>query len=145
MSTTYPEPTLSGRGGSSAPRQLAFHLAAAACAFAAAFHLAAMAVPAFSGMAYPASYPLWRHVGFFIVDASFAWLFLLRPRWLFAPYVVLTLQVVNGHGRAARSLWRDAGKADWISIVSVIGVVLGLGLLTLDWRDRQPGASRTTG
>lgn len=81
--------------------RFAFHFAAAAFAFAAVWHVIAMAVPAFATITYSAGYPAWRHVMFVLVNAGFAWLFLSRPVWLIWPYAVLTIQVIQGHGAAA--------------------------------------------
>jgi hypothetical protein len=116
---------------------LAFRLAATAFAFAAAYHAAAMAVPAFARIAYPASYPLLRHVVFVLIDGSFAWLFLSRPIWLIWPYSILTIQVISGHDGATWRLWHQKGRIDGISVASVIGVVLGFSLLLVDWRARR--------
>lgn len=119
------------------PPPVVFRLAAAAFAFAAAYHTTAIVVPAFARIAYPTTYPLLRHVVFVVIDGSFAWLFLWRPIWLIWPYSVLTIQVINGHGGAAWSMWHHERRVDWISLALVIGVVLGLWLLIADWRTRR--------
>jgi hypothetical protein len=41
------------------------------------------------------------HVVFILIDGSLAWFLLRPPTWLVLPYVVLMLQMLNGHGRPA--------------------------------------------
>ena len=121
------------------PHRLAFHLAAAGAALAAVYHLTAITVPAFGAIAYPAGYPIWRHVVFILVDATLAGLLLRRPIWLIWPYILLTIQVFNGHGVSAWRSFRGPGHIDWVSVVTVIGIVFILALLLLDWRERRAG------
>ena len=117
-------------------RRIFFYLAAAAFAFAALYHLAAILLPSFGRVAYAVNYPVFRHVVFIAVDFTFAALFLLRPNWLVWPYLVLYAQVLNGHGLAALKLWRFERRVDWISILTVAGMTLGLALLIIDRRRR---------
>ena len=120
-------------------RTVAFRLAAAASAGAAVYHATAIAVPAFAKIAYPPTYPVWRHVVFVLIDANLAWLLLWRPIWLIWPFAVLTAQVIHGHGGWAWRLWRQEGRVDWISVAAVIGIPIVLGLLFLDRRGRRHG------
>ena len=70
-------------------------------------------IPAFGETAYPATYPLWRHVLFIIINVTFAWLLVRQKRWVVWPFALLTLQIYNGHGRAAWIAWsRDSRLAD---------------------------------
>jgi hypothetical protein len=127
-------------------RVKAFRLAAVFAAFAAAYHTAAVVVPAFATIAYPATYPVWRHLVFIAIGGSLVWLFLRRPIWLVWPYAVLTAQVIYSHGGAAWTFWQQERRIDWISIAAVVGILLGLGLLLVDWRERRaaaPAASAT--
>lgn len=100
---------------------------------AAAYHLTALLVPAFAKIAYSAHYPVWRHIIFIFIDGTFAYLFVARPNWLIWPYILLTLQVINGHGRGAWLVWREQQQIDWISIVVVIGISLGLAALCREY------------
>jgi hypothetical protein len=118
-------------------RHALFTLAAAGCFFAAAYHLTAMTVPTFGAMAYPSSYPAWRHVLFVSIDTTFGVLFVRRPRWLIWPYLLLLLQIFNGHGVHAWGLWRQEARIDWPSVITIVGGILGLWLLLADRRTRQ--------
>ena len=54
------------------------------------------------------------HVLFILIDGNLVWLLLRPPMWLVWPYAVLTLQVLNGHGRSAWEQWHEAGRIDGI-------------------------------
>ena len=99
---------------------------------AALYHVAAIATANFRALAYPATYPLWRHVLFVVINISFGALFLRRATWLIWPYALLVLQIYNGHGVYAWTLWYREGRIDWISIVTVIAASLGLVLVIVD-------------
>ena len=86
-------------------RTILFRFVAVGFALAAIYHLAALAIPTFARVAYPPTYPVLRHVAFVIVDSLVALLFLSRPRWFIWPYVLLTLQVLQGHGVRAWQTW----------------------------------------
>ena len=105
---------------------------AAGFTLAGLYHLAALAIPAFARVAYPPMYSALRHVIFVIVDSLGAWLFLRRPRWLIWPYLVLTLQVLQGHGVRAWQTLVNEHQINWIDAVTVLGVLLGLISLLLD-------------
>ena len=77
-------------------------------------------------------YPPLRHVTFVIVDGLGAFLFLSRPRWFIWPYLVLTLQVLQGHGVRAWQTWVQEHQLNWIDAITVSGILLGLTLLLLD-------------
>ena len=110
---------------------------AAGFALAALYHLAALAIPAFANIAYAPMYPPLRHVTFVIVDSLGAFLFLKRPRWFIWPYLVLTLQVLQGHGVRAWRTWVQGHQVNWIDAIVVSGVLLGLVLLLLDRTHRN--------
>jgi hypothetical protein len=110
---------------------------ATAFAIGGVWHLTAMAVPSFAAFAYPADYPIWRHVAFVLINFSFAWLFLLLPPWLVWPYSLLAIQGLHAHGSAAWSLWRREARVDWISVAVVTVELLGLALVAYNWRTRQ--------
>jgi hypothetical protein len=93
------------------------------------YHAAALSIPAFAKTAYPATYPPLRHVAFVIVNSLAAFLFLKRPRWLIWPYLVLTLQVLQGHGARLWRTWVDEHQINWIDVIVISGVLLGLALL----------------
>jgi hypothetical protein len=97
-------------------RDFLFRACAVSAALATAFHAMAMASPAVARLEYEPGYPIWRHVIFIVIDGSLVWLFGRRPRWLVWPYALLTLQVLNGHGRGAWSLWVEHHQVDWISV-----------------------------
>ncbi len=115
-------------------RDRLFRLAAAASFFAALYHLTAIAVPAFGAMAYPATYPFWRHLFFIVINICFGALFLRRPTWLIWPYVLLVLQIYNGHGVEAWRLWQRESRIDWVSVITVVGATLGLALVIAERR-----------
>jgi hypothetical protein len=120
-----------------ASRRVLFRLAAAGASVATLYHALAVALPSFAAIAYPPTYPFWRHVVFILLDGSLAWFLLRPPTWLVWPYSVLMLQVLNGHGRSAFDQWRRSGGIAWIDTVTVIGVAAGLALLIVDLRDRR--------
>lgn len=111
-----------------------FRIVAGLFAVAAVYHAIALAIPAFDEIAYPAAYPLWRHVLFIAIDTAFAWLLLERPGWLIWPYSVLTIQVVFSHGGAALSSWQNDGRLDWMSIALVMAVICGFAQVYSDRR-----------
>lgn len=107
---------------------------AAALALAAGWHLAAMAIPSFAVIAYPTTYPVWRHIAFVFINLSFAGLFLRRPHWLLWPCSILAIQVLQSHGTAIWKLWRQQNRIDWISVFAVFITFLGLAITIHDWR-----------
>jgi hypothetical protein len=120
-----------------ATREIIFRLAAVGAAPAAVFHAVAMLSPEIARVEYEPNYPMWRHIVFFLIDGVLAWLFLRRPLWLVWAYGVLTLQILNGHGRGAWRIWMDEHRVDWISVaVSVLAPVV-LCTLFVDWRERR--------
>jgi hypothetical protein len=110
-------------------------------AVAALYHGTALAVPSFAKAAYPADYPLWRHVVFIVVDGAGAYLFLKRPVWLIWPYLLLTVQVLQGHGVRLVRTWTQMHQIQWVDVITVAGILLGLGLLLMD-RPMRGGAAK---
>lgn len=117
-------------------RAVVFRACALFAIAAAAFHAAAMASPAVARIEYEPTYPAWRHVLFIIIDVAAARLFLRRPRWFVWAYAVLTIQVLNGHGRGAWHLWVERQRVDWISVAISLAAPAILVLLFVDGRDR---------
>jgi len=112
-------------------RTILFRFVAVGFALAAIYHLAALAIPTFARVAYPPAYPVLRHVAFVIVDS---------PRWFIWPYVLLTLQVLQGHDVRAWQTWVQEREIQWIDDITVLGILLGLVLLFLDrahWNTRR--------
>jgi len=101
-------------------------------ATAAIYHVAALAIPAFANMAYPRTYPPVRHITFVVVDSLTGLLFLSRPRWFIWPYLLLTVQILQGHGLGGWRTWVNKHQVNWIDAVTVFGALLGLVLLLLD-------------
>lgn len=98
------------------------------------YHAAALLFPAFAKVAYPVGYPPLRHFTFMAVDSLAGFLFLKRPRWFIWPYLILTAQVLQGHGVR---LWRTAvyeQRINWIDLITVSGILLGLVLLLREYR-----------
>jgi hypothetical protein len=118
-------------------RHRLFRLAAAALSFASLYHLAAITVPEFGAMAYPPTYPFWRHVVLIVINTSFAALFLRRAVWLIWPYALLVLEIYRGHGVDAWTVWHREARIDWVSVITVIAATFGLVLLLVDRRARQ--------
>jgi len=115
---------------------IAFRLMAVMFGLAVLYHAAALSIPVFLKAAYPAMYPPLRNVAFIIVNSLAAFLFLKRPRWLIWPYLVLTAQVLQGHGVQLWQTWVDVHQINWIDVIFVSGVLLGLVLLILERKDR---------
>ena len=57
---------------------------------------------------------------------------MLRPRWLIWPYLLLTLQVMQGHGVRAWQTLVDEHQINWIDAITVLGILLGLITLLID-------------
>src|ERR1700733_5636015 len=94
-----------------------FRLMAVIFGLAALYHAAALFIPAFAKAAYPATYPPLRHVAFVIVNSLAAFLFLKRPRWFIWPYLVLTVQVLQGHGGRLWRAWGDEHQINWVDLI----------------------------
>jgi hypothetical protein len=115
---------------------------AVGCAVAALYHVAALAIPAFGKMAYAATYPPLRHIAFIILDSLTSLLFLSRPRWFIWPYLLLTVQILQGHGVRGWQTWVGKNQVNWIDAITVFGALLGLALLALDLVDQKRGVRR---
>ena len=118
-------------------RDRLFAVGSLAAVAAAAFHLAAMLSPRIASIEYDPTYPAWRHLLFIGINLSLAVLFLRRQRWLIWAYAMLTIQVLNGHGRGAWDLWWHHRQLDWISIAVSLGAPVILLLLFVDQHDRR--------
>lgn len=114
-----------------------FRLVAVSFGLAVLYHAAALAIPAFAKVAYPATYPPLRHVAFIIVNSLAAFLFLKRPRWFIWPYLALTAQVLQGHGVRLWQTWVDAHQINWLDAIVVSGVLRGLVLLLRERKDKR--------
>lgn len=117
-------------------RAVVFTACAVGAVAAAAFHASAMASPSIARIEYESTYPAWRHVLFIVIDVATARLLLSRPRWFLWAYAVLTIQILNGHGRGAWQLWVEQQRLDWISVAVSLAAPAVLVLLFLDRRDR---------
>jgi hypothetical protein len=115
-----------------------FRVGAIVMVGAAVYHATAVLVPAFGRAAYPATYPLWRHFAFIVIDTGFGWLFLRRSEALVWLYGLLTVQVYSGHGRYALMRWTNDGEVAWVDILSVLGASVLLILLVVDRYQRRP-------
>jgi len=114
-----------------------FLLLSAGTAVAALYHLTALLSPAFANIAYSLTYPPLRHIVFIAINCTCAYLFLSRPRWFIWIYIVLAAQAVNGHGTRLWRTWFTQNKINWIDIITVSGVLLGLAFLFADLRKRK--------
>jgi hypothetical protein len=121
-------------------RKIVFRLASAGALAAALFHAAAIASPAIARLEYEPTYPISRHLAFIVIDGALALLFLRRPLWLVWAYGLLTLQVLNSHGRGAWRLWVDEHRVDWISVAVSIATPIILWFLFMESRARRRGA-----
>ena len=119
---------------------LRFRILAAGFAGAALYHLAARAIPTFARAAYAPTYPLWRHIVFIVINVLAGYFMLLRPRWFFWIFAVFVVQVLQGHGVRLWRTWVDLHRIQWVDLVTVSGVLLGLLLL---YRDKRETAIRT--
>ena len=115
-------------------RDLVFRLCAIGAAVAAVFHAAALASPAVAQLEYEPAYPAWRHVVFIGINLSLVWLFLRRPGWFVLAFAALTVQILNGHGRGAWTMWAEQGRIEWISVLVSIVAPIVVVLLFIDWR-----------
>ena len=115
-----------------------YRVGAAAFLAAALYHLAAVLIPAFGEIAYTATYPLWRHVVFILINVTFAWLLVRQVRWVVWPFALLTLQIFNGHGRAAWMAWSRESRFAWVDVLTTVGASVFLILLIVSRRrDRE--------
>jgi len=113
-----------------------FLVLSAGAAIAALGHLAALLIPSLANVAYSPTYPPLRHAVFITINVACAYLLLLRPHWFVWVYLVLTAQVVNGHGTRLWRTWFTQHEINWIDVITVSGVVLGVIFLFVDLRKR---------
>jgi len=118
-----------------------FRLMAAGFAAAALYHLTALTIPAFARVSYSPTYPVWRHLTFILVDGSAAYFMLRRLPWFIWAYLVLTIQVLQGHGLRLWQVWFGQHRIQWIDLITVLGTLLGL--LFLYW-DRPTSVTPAT-
>lgn len=88
-------------------------------------------------MAYPPTYPLLAASGLHRRHTTFGALFLRRPAWLIRPYTALVLQIYNGHGVNAWTLWHRDARIEWVSVLTVIAATLGLVVVIVDRVNRE--------
>src|SRR5215208_3340245 len=110
-----------------------YRVGAVAFLGAAVYHLAAVLIPPFGAHAYPATYPLSRHLLFIGINLTMAWLLLKQVRWVVWPVALVTAQIYNGHGRYVWMVWSDESRIAWIDVLTVVGAT---GLLVLLVRAR---------
>ncbi len=120
---------------------LRFRILAAATLVIGLYHLAALTIPAFAQIAYPPNYPALRHIVFIFIDILFAYLFLANRRILLWPYLLVTAQVLYSHGSRAGRWWIIDHRVDWISLIFIPAVLMGLAFL---WHDRKAAHSSST-
>lgn len=112
--------------------------ALAFCA-AALFHAAALVWPQIAEPAPPA-----RHAIFVILNAVLAAGLWKRPRGFPIVFALFTAQQLVSHGRGGYAVWRDEGRLDWASLVTVAFLPAVLALLVRDARARAAHPSRTS-
>ncbi len=93
---------------------LRLRILAAASLGAGLYHLAALVNPAFARIAYVAWHPLWRHLVFIAANFGVAFLMLRRPRWFLGIYLILTVQVLQGHGVRLWRTWFGLHEIQWL-------------------------------
>ncbi len=111
---------------------LRFRILAAASFGAGLYHLAALVSPAFARIASVPWYPVWRHLVFIAINFGVAFLMLRRPRWFLWVYLILTVQVLQGHGVRLWRTWFGLHEIQWVDVAVVGFVLVGCGLLYLD-------------
>jgi hypothetical protein len=110
-----------------------FYWLSAGALIAAAYHGAG-----FFGMLANKAYPHWRHGLFVGIDLVLACYLLRRPIWGLPVFLILAVQQTGSHGGHLIRSWTELGQFDWISIIDLTGIYLGLALLVLDARNRSP-------
>ena len=98
------------------------------------FHMLAIFSRPVAALEYDSTYPVWRHVVFIVIDSSLVFLFLRRPAWLRWAFAALTVQILNGHGRAVWTAIVQQHRIDWISVTISIAAPAALAMLFLDTR-----------
>jgi len=102
------------------------------------YHTAALTIPAFAGIAYPANYPPLRHIVFILTNIVAAWLFLSRPRWMLWPVLILVAQAFYSHGGHAVQTWQRNRQIDWVDPTVIAITLFGLTILCLDRLHTSP-------
>jgi hypothetical protein len=120
------------RTRTNASREMLLRFLAVGAISAAAYH-AFVAL----GVVPDAGSSITRHATFVVIDAVTAWYVFRRPLWLLPAFVMLWVQQTFSHGGRALRWWSESHSVDVISIVVVVGMWCGLGLLLLDARDRS--------
>ncbi|HEU4411908.1 MAG TPA: hypothetical protein VFS43_42095 [Polyangiaceae bacterium] len=123
-----------------ASKRVAYGLLALAFAGAAAVHAAALLSPRLDPSA-----PPWRHALFVGINVACALGFVLRPRWLAAPFALLVVQQLFSHGGQALRAWREAGRVDVPSLAVLVVMPLALALLASDARAAGAGRAGAAG
>jgi hypothetical protein len=95
---------------------------------AAAYHVVAVFAPAIGRGA-----SMGRHLVFAVIDAGLAIGLSYRPRWLVLVFLVLTGQVLYGHGGYARHVWQTQHRVAWLD-GSVTAAVLAVLVMLLTMR-----------
>jgi hypothetical protein len=73
-----------------------------------------------------------RHLVFCLIDAAFAVLVWLWPRWLLLPVGVLTVEQFHAHAGHVWSLWNDGRQISWLGLLTLTGLATLVCVLLLD-------------
>jgi hypothetical protein len=101
-----------------------FAALAAAFAFTALFHLAAILLPSLA----PGSSAS-RHAAFVAINTGVVAGLLRRPPWFVWSFAVLTAQQLYSHGLDVWRAWSGAGRIDWMSLAVLAIMLLTMGTL----------------
>ncbi len=85
-----------------------------------------------------------RHVVFVAIDLLAAAGLLVRPRWLWAPFAVLTLQQLHGHGGQAWADWRATGRPAAVDVAVALFMPVVLALLVREARAGSTAEAQPT-
>ena len=105
---------------------------AAAFAFTACFHLAAVFVPGLDPTA-----PAWRHLLFVGINVACIAGLLTRPPLFIPPFALLVVQQIASHGRSFSSSLGPGERIDFPSLAVVLVMPTTLVLLVIDLFERR--------
>ena len=113
-----------------------FELAAIGAGVATAIHLSALLFPAVNLYLYSATYPVWRHLVWSVINPALGWLFLTRPTWSAWVYCIVTMQIYYSHGGSLIQQTASGGGIRWLDVVAVLGSTLVVIMMLLERRQR---------